>query len=264
MNRPYLIDDEKKQQFAGIVTLNYLYESQRQLARPLQGNDALLQGTLSWLEGRGHVDGSDSEFYRLTTSGSDAVACYRAHYREFLRTFDIYAFVDLEEAEFAFERFFEFDEEEAWEEYIEQECWDDLRIAVAELKKIDPVEIVFLSFVTEGLFDDTDNWQRDLLDDELWTEVQELCNCSVAIEDLGYQDPEDGKVEGVEVLQDIIREGAELNLELKALEEELSGDEPMGEDDRDADEEEIDAETYFLPYYEPYYVAPIWETSWAL
>ena len=86
----------------------------------------------------------------------------------------------------------------------------------------------------------------------------------MAIADLAFDDPDDGRVEGAEVLEDIIREGAEMNLELKSLEEELSSDEP-DEDDRDEDEEEIeDVEKYYTPYIEPDYVAPIWKTSWSL
>lgn len=262
MIREYLIDAEKRQQFAGIVTLNYVFENDGALALPLVGNDSHLAPSLSWLESRGHLETADG--YTLSASGLAAVQNYRARFREFVRTFDIYAFVDLEEAEFAYEKFFEFEDESAWDDYIEQENWADLRIAVAEHKSIDAVEIVFLSFVNEGLFDDAENWQRDLHDDGLWLEVQELCNCSVAIADLAFDDPDDGRVEGAEVLEDIIVEGAEMNLELKSLEEELSSDEP-DEDDRDEDEEEIeDVEKYYTPYIEPGYVAPIWKTSWSL
>ena len=262
MIREYVIDAEKKQQFAGIVTLNYLFEQEGELALPLKGNDTHLEPSLTWLERRGHV--AKGKSYALSESGRAAVLTYRAHFREFVRTFEIFAFVDLEEAQFAYEKFFEFEEESAWDEYIEQENWADLRIAVAEFKKIDALEIVFLSFVNEGLFDDAENWQRDLHDDGLWLEVQELCNCSVAIEDLSFDDPDEGRVEGAEVLEDIIGEGSEMNLELKILEDELSSDEP-DEDDRDEDEEEIDdVEAYYTPYIEPDYVAPVWQTSWSL
>ncbi len=260
MIREYLIDAEKRQQFAAIVTLNYLFEHDGVLPLPLVGNDSHLEPSLLWLEGRGHVEKVDKEGYTLSESGRCASQRYRARFREFVRTFDIYAFVDLDEAEFAYEKFFEFKEESEWDDYIEQENWADLRIAVAEYKNIDPVEIVFLSFVNEGLFDDAENWQRDLHDEELWLEVQELCNCSVAIEDLAFDDPDDGHIEGHEVLEDIIREGAEMNLELKVLEDELSSDEP--DSDRDEDEEELDIEAYYAPYIEPGYVAPLWKTAW--
>ncbi len=263
MIREYLIDAEKKQQFAGIVTLNYIYENDGGLALPLAGNDMLLEPTLAWAESRGHVSRGEAKGFELTESGLLAVKVYRAQFREFLRTFEIYAFVDLEEAEFAYEKFFEFETEEQWDDHIEGDNWSDLRIAVAEFKEIDPLVIVFMSFVNEGLFDDEANWQSDLHDEGLWTEVQELCNCSVAIEDLAYEDPDDGRVEGAEVLEDIIREGAEMNLELKILEDELSSDEPVG--DRNDDEEEIlDIEAYYTPYIEPSFVAPVWMMSWAL
>ena len=130
---------------------------------------------------------------------------------------------------------------------------------VAEYKKIDPLLIVFLSFVNEGLFDAEACWQSDLHDDELWLQVQELCNCSVAIEDLGFDDPEDGKIEGGEVLEDIIREGAEMNLELKAIEQELIAE--AGEGDSI---EVVDIDAQYSPYFEPDYVAPVWRASRSL
>ncbi|MCP4445125.1 MAG: hypothetical protein GY811_07250 [Myxococcales bacterium] len=264
MIREHRIDAEKQQQFAGIVTLNYVYEMGGSLAQALVGADTLLEPTLAWLEGRGHLQRSEESTYILSDSGTAALGIYRAQFREFLRTFDIYAFVDLDEAVFAYETFFEFESEDDWNAYIEKEIWADLRIAVAEFKKIDPTTVAFLSFINEGLFNEEGSWQKDLHDAELWQEVQEVCNCSVATEDLAYEDPVDGHVKGIEVLEDIIREGAEMNLELKALEEELSADEPVEEGERDDDEEEIDVDEYYTPHFEPGYVAPVWVTSWSL
>lgn len=262
MIREHQIDAARQQQFAAIITLSYIYESGGELPMLLEGEDVHLEPTLVWALERGHLRQVD-ERYQLTDSGSLAVNVYRAQCREFLRTFDIFAFVDLEEAEFAYEKFYEFETEEEWDEYIEDERWADLRIAVGEFKGIDPLLIVFLSFVHEGLFAEGGSWQRDLHDADLWMEVQELCNCSVAIDDLAYEDPDDGHVSGEEVMEDIIREGAEMNLELKALEDELSADEG-GEDDEDHEEKILDIEAYYAPYVEPTYLASEWTMSWKL
>ncbi len=263
MIREHVIDADKKQQFAGIVTLNYLMEEGGSLSLPLAGDDAALEPTLSWLVERGHVT-VRGEQYAMCPSGLDAVRIFQARFREFVRIFDIYAFVDLVEAEFAYEKFFEFKAEHEWDDYIEQENWADLRIAVAEFKGLDPLEIVFLSFVNEGLFDEAANWQRDIHDDELWHEVQELCNCSVAIEDLSFEDEDEGAVDGREVLQEIVIEGAEMNLELKALEEELSENDPDYEADRDENDVAIDVEAYYTPYIQPDYLGAVWANNWKL
>ncbi len=132
---------------------------------------------------------------------------------------------------------------------------------MAEFKGIDAVEIGFLSLVDEGLFDQRENWQGDVHDGGFWMEVQELCNCSVAIEDLAFEDPEDGHISGTEVLGDIIREGAEMNLELKALEAELA----LGETEKEEMKaKDVEIEAHYAPYIEPSYVAPIWNAGWAL
>lgn len=263
MSRPYKITEEKRQQYAGIFVLDTIMDASGRIPLLLEGADVHLEPTLDWLHNRGHLEIVDNEHYSISDSGRLAVKRYRAHYKEFLRTFDIYSAVDLEEGSFAFERLFDFEDESDWDEYINRDTWDDLRVAVAELKEIDPVELVFLSFVNEGYLETLDGWQVALLSDEVWSEIEDICNNATDVDDLGFEDSEEGTIEGIDVLKDVIKEGAELNLELKKYEQELEDEDGDDEEDDD-DDEEIIVEEYYQPYYDPYYVSPVWMAMWWL
>src|SRR6202012_3566476 len=97
-------------------------------------------------------------------------------YTEYLKVYDVFSFVDLEKGEFAFARYYDFDSDEAWLSFTDNERFDDLRIAVAIFKKLDPAEIVFMSFINENRFDTTAaGRQIDLVSDNSWKEIEEIC-----------------------------------------------------------------------------------------
>ena len=64
------------------------------------------------------------------------VVRFKDRYQDFLKNFDCYCAVDLGEGEFAFEEFWEYEDEDEWCSYLDQERWEDLRVAVAEFKKL--------------------------------------------------------------------------------------------------------------------------------
>ena len=75
-------------------------------------------------------------------------------------------------------------------------------------------------------------------DRPMWLEIEEICNDAMSIDDLAFDDPDDGRVEGKAFLEDIIREGAELNLELKKHEQEIEAEgADDGHDEHDAEQE---------------------------
>jgi hypothetical protein len=85
---------------------------------------------------------------------------------------------------------------------------------VAELKKINPVEIVFMSFLKEDRFGrDETGWQFDLLLGSIWDEILHICNTAIPLEALGYEDDQ-GRVSAEDVIKDIIRQGAEIMIKL--------------------------------------------------
>jgi len=113
-------------------------------------------------------------------------------------------------------------------------------------KKIDPAEIVFMSFINENRFDTTSaGWQMDLVSDNEWNEIEEICKTAIKPEEVG----EDAMV-------DMIGQGSELMIKLLEQEKEQaqnSGNNNGG--DTIVEEETVE---YYEPYYDPYYVSPIW------
>jgi hypothetical protein len=127
--------------------------------------------------------------------------------------FDIFCAVDLEAGEFAFER--KNDEsfsDEDWFEYLSQERFSDVRVAVSAFKGIDPNEIVFMSFLTEGRFETVDidgntiaRWQYNLTNenDGIWNEIEDITNSAIDVDYLR----ENG------VLEDVIKQGTQIAMQ---------------------------------------------------
>jgi hypothetical protein len=173
--------------------------------------------------------------------------------------------VDLESGNFAFEEINNSSfTDEQWADFLSNERFSDVRVAVAEFKGIDPLEIVFMSFLTEGRFEiGLDRWQYNLTSDGVWNEIEEICNTAVSRE---YLD-EDG------VLVDVITQGSALALkliqevEVAELEEatlcwpetvEETVTEEVTEEYVDVVEMPYYGYNYYDPYYDPYYISPIW------
>jgi hypothetical protein len=164
-----------------------------------------------------------------------------------LKVYDVFSFVDLEKGEFAFARYYDFDSDDAWIDFTSAERFDDLRITVALFKKLDPAEIVFMSFINENRFDTKSNgWQMDLVSDNSWKQIEEICKTAIKPEEVGQ-----------DAMLDIIGQGAELMIKLMEQEKQL---EQNSNNYGQGTETVVEEETveYYQPYYDPYYVSPIW------
>jgi len=196
--------------------------------------------------------------YVITEKGDEVAINLQDKYGEFLKFYDIFCAVDLNAGEFAFSKIFDFETDDEWFAYLNQDNWSDVRIAVCEFKKIDPIEIVFLSFLNEGRFDtdENKNWQFDLVSDLIWDEILEICNTAIPLDDLLVDD----------AIQDIIKQGTEIVLanikeENSRRLEEMRASATTEEYDEEVVivEEEI---VYYEEYYDPYYASPCWFWYW--
>jgi len=250
----YILNTEKKRQFIMAFLLDQMFS--RDFSVILEGNDSFLESyfidmlSLNYIEIQNNV-------YVVADNGQAFAENFTDKYNEFLKFYDIFCAVDLESGEFAFKRFFDLETDEEWSTYLNQDNWSDVRIAVCEFKKIDPIEIVFLSFLNEGRFDcDTNNnWQFDLLSDVTWDEILLVCNTAITLDD--------------DVTKDIIEQGSVIVLdnikeEIKRnVEEENSYREEEGIIEVVEEIEYVDDVVYYEPYcYDPYYVSPCWLLLW--
>jgi len=237
----FLTDDNKKS-FKAIVILNEMINGDHKFQTIANGDDSVLEPLFIEMMSKGYVQTSGIN-YQVTDKGQEIFDTFMKRYTEYLKVYDIYSYVDLEKGEFAFARYFDFDTDEAWADFTNDQRFDDLRIAVALFKKLDPAEIVFMSFINENRFDTTSSgWQMDLVSDNDWKEIEEICKTAIKPEEVG----EDAMV-------DMINQGSDLMMKLLQEEQNQNNNNNGGGDI--VEEETVE---YYEPYYDPYYVSPIW------
>lgn len=239
-----------KKNFASIIILDELINKERVFTTILSPEDKVLEPLLVALLAKGYLS-VDGNKYQLTTTGEEAFDVFMNRYTEFLKMYDVYSFVDLEKGEFAFSKYFDFDTDEEWDNYKNNDRFDDLRIAVALFKKLNPAEIVFMSFINENAFDtEATGWQIDLVDDAIWNEIEKVCNTAIKPQDLGDEAIEDMIGQGAELLVGILKEEAKRQQEEK---------QNINYNSTNVAEETVVEEyTHYEPYYDPFYVSPFW------
>jgi len=242
----YLTEDNKKS-FKAIILLNEMINGTHKFKTIDNDDDSVLEPLFIELMSKGYVKTSGL-YYDVSPKGQEVFDTFMKRYTEYLKVYDIFSYVDLEKGEFAFARYFDFETDDEWANFTNDTRFDDLRIAVAMFKKIDPAEIVFMSFINENRFDTASNgWQMDLISDNEWNDIEEICNTAIKPEEVG----EDAMV-------DMIGQGSELMIKL--LEEEQKQEQQNNNNNYNGGQTIVEEETvaYYEPYYDPYYVSPVW------
>lgn len=262
------IEEDKKKFFAGIYLLDYMINAPKKFSLYLEDRDSDLEPVLEWLLVKKYVHTEKSGFYIPTSKGRNTLKEFMGRYTEYLKLFDVYCAVDLEEGVFAFSEADRFGSDiTSWKNFLAEERWDDLRVAVAEFKKMDPVEIVFMSFLNEGRFGrDKDGWQFDLLLGTVWDDILKITESAIHMEELGFED-EEGMVPAEDVIADIVSQGTEIALEI--LKEEDPSEDNSGFSNTYDESDDFDSEPVYRErieiteeYYDPCYVSPRWRRSW--
>lgn len=261
------INDAKTYQ--SIILLNEIITNGRIFRTILNGDDKMLETLFIQLLSKGYVN-VEGDVFHVTQAGQNVFDTFMKRYKEYLKLYDIFAFVDTEAGEFAFEKFFDFDTDEQWDQFKNNERFFDVRIAVANFKHMNPHELVFMSFINSGRFDTNQTgWQFDLITDRLWAEIDDICREAISIEDLGEDVIKNIINRGTEVMIDITRQ--ELERKKQELEQSKTEQLCLAHDDEGAEQlEEYIVETtviveeyeedliYYEPYYDPFFVSTIW------
>lgn len=220
------LSEEKKQQFAGLLLLDRLTsEGTRIHSSFLEKGEKHLEPYLDLLEDKGLVDRDEEYYYRTTEKGKELYQKLIQQRLSYVIHFDIYAHVDLNEGRFA----------DKTRDFLGGEQWEDLRVAVAEFKGIDPYQMVFLAMVSDETFFETHDWKFDLAMGTLFKEMEDIVLSQIREEELEYED-EEGSVSGKEVLEDVIQQGALLNQ--KRYEEQLKREKEAEKYRREHDDDE--------------------------
>jgi hypothetical protein len=240
-----LLTEDNKKTYKAIILLNELTNGTHKFQTVANGDDQILEPLFIELMAKGYV-GTQGINYVATAKGEEVFGNFMQRYTEYLKVYDVFSFVDLEKGEFAFARYFDFDTDEQWDSFKNDQRFDDLRIAVALFKKIDPNEIVFMSFINENRFDtQSDGWQMDLASDNTWAEIGAIVDTAIKPEEVGD-----------DAMQDMIRQGSDLMMDL--LKEEQRQREEDAQNNTYEEVEEYETVAYYEPYYDPWYVSPIW------
>src|ERR1035437_5263583 len=259
----YQLLEKDKFKYISLVLLNEIINFQHYFPVKLEGDDVFLEAYLKFMKEKGVLTIKDGEYIPTDKGREELVALYGKYY-EYLKLYDIFCAVDLEQGEFAFASINNDMSDEAWGLFLDDERFSDVRVAVADFKGLNPTEIVFMSFLNENAFDCTaEKWQDNLTSDGVWKDIEEICNTDVSKEYL--------ETDGV--LEDVIRKGNEIAMKLiKEAEESIANPNENEETTTetvtetteevieyvDVVEEPVYPYGYWDPYYDPFYVSPIW------
>ncbi|NRA46294.1 MAG: hypothetical protein HRU09_15180 [Oligoflexales bacterium] len=215
----FFISEDLKKQYAGLFLL---YKMDRPFPKKslfqvdLPGDQRVLEPLFSWLLEKEYVSISPEYFYEITEKGRDVLEQFKKRYEQFLKEFDIYCAVDLEEGDFAFRYYHEFENEHDWQEFLHEDRWDDLRVAVAEYQGWDFIEIIFMSFLSEDRFGRgaDGKFSEDDLFGTIWDEIYNIACSAIRMRSLAYEDS--GKlISAQDVMSDMVSQGKELLAELR-------------------------------------------------
>ena len=254
----FIINEEQRKEYAAGYLLDLVVNQGKNFNVVLEGADKDLESVFVHMMALDYIDLDSDNYYRPTPKGHEKLDNLKKKYEEYLSHFDLFCAVDLERGTFAFEQIFELEDDE-WERFVNQERFEDLRIAVAWFKKINPSDFVFLSFLKEGRFDtENQNWQFDLVSGLMWEKIETIIDTAIQIEDLTYYDDEAGEqIDGMQVVEDVVYEGAQLAAKLHAEEERLNQDGNQYPNDYH-DKDQTTFVTTYESYYDPFYISPIW------
>jgi hypothetical protein len=277
-HKTYSVSEQDQQFFTSILLLDNMIN--RQQYYDVSKYEYLDSAFIKLLSaGRIKLDGTN---YVPTEKGREFLQKFMSRYYEYLKVYDVFCGVNLETGEFAFSEYYNInlgegdsmEEYEKWLEYLGQESFLDLRVAVAEFKKLNPVEIVFMSFINEDRFDvDKDGWEFDVYSGLFWDQITEIVNDSITY---AFLDEEGHDMEaiisaGTDVMLELHRTEEEIAEEEARLAEEAAANEYDDDDeyyDDDDDEVVMYVEVIESPYWEydtlayysdPYYVSPVWD-----
>lgn len=242
------IDKNLKKTYQSILLIDYV--SQNKVTTILNGDDRFLEELFIELMSKNLLQ-IEGVTYKPTIEGNEVFSKFMKRYEEYLKLYDIFGYVDLEKGEFAFEKFYDFDNDDEWNAYKISTRFQDLRLAVAQFKKINPSEIVFMSFINENRFDTKKaGWQVDLVSEQIWDEIEDICKTSIQPDQLGDDAMSDMIEQGSKMLVQLLKKDTELKKQATVI-----VDDDNNEEDEYVEEIEYYEETYC---YDPFYVSPFW------
>jgi hypothetical protein len=191
------------------LVLEHLSRRDLPLSTYLQGEELWLRDSVSRLLLYDFIE-IQGTTYQVTGKGLDCLANLQKRATRLIAELDIYSAVDLQSGEFAFSRYHELSKQ-AWELYIDQERFTDLRLAVAEYKQMDLHEVVYLTLFIQKRFDTaTSGWEYYLATGDMWREMLCIVEHFISWKQIGDA-PE-------MIIQEIIKRGKDVMVKITEVE----------------------------------------------
>lgn len=241
----YRLSDAQQQRFADIFLLRLMINCPVSFPIDLPGNDSFLQPILTRLctKGWARID-TKKALYLATEAGREPLQKFEQRFYDYLKVYDSpYNAISLTYGDFAqtYVDFFTSKEyliqllneqnptrwqpyiphfqevllarewtqdvcTAAWKIFLNLDEWEDLRVAVAEYKGLDPLEIVFMALLQGGHFDTPrEIWQFDLASGWFFEEVEKIANNNYHLDQLIAPG-----MTSEQIMQNIITKGTEL------------------------------------------------------
>ena len=237
IQKNYQLSEDQKNIFTKLVILDNMNAGYFKPSLILTNNDELLEDVLSEMLADGYLKIEASGYY-ITSKGQQELQNFWNKLYRYRDVYKIYSAVDTGTGEIGYESYYDFSDDQSFINYISDERFEDLRIAVAVFKGINPFEMVFLEKFEEGCFDASEhnNWQLELFSEDIWSEMKDVVNSAIKPDDLSETD-----YTGDEVMELIINKATIISVQL------IEQDSEIDEEDREDVIEEI--ECHFDPYY---------------
>ena len=251
------VSENDKRTFRCILLLNDIFNAEKKYTA-IERNSSSLKSVFDDLILQKSIEIGADGTYGVTDSGGKVFDTFMNRYTEYLKFYEAFAYVDTGTGEFGLASYFDKSEED-WNKYVQDPRFEDMRIAVALFKKINPSEIIFMSFIKEDTV-------TLLSSDAAFGLIEEII--ATAIKPGG--DVNDA------FMEDMIKQGADLVVKLLVKEKELDS---VYQAELNAatssitttttttttveEEEDIDDYDYYDPYYyecyyDPFWISPIW------
>lgn len=246
---------ETQQLFAATFLLDYMAKTKATFDTLATDGSEDFTSTLQWLLGRDHIAFNKKHCYAISPKGQQAADNFTKRYQALLTYFDVFAHVDLEAGTFAYQEYQNFKSTAQWQRYIQQECWEDMRIPLIQHLGGSAIELVFCQFVREERIDTSSaGWQYEIANGIQWSEILEICNSALTAEQLNYDDGSE-IISGEQILDDVAAQGFDLLRELYSDDIEIHSDLAVWFPQHGVHNPALNA---------PSSVKPLWQTPWTL
>lgn len=216
----FTLDETRKARYRMMVFLKMMQDTGEQPDIMLPQELQYLKKDIDAAEKADYLKLNSSHRYEIDTKGLELLQTLEHRSVDHVKMFEVFCAVDLKEGHFAFSDALEKGvSSDLWNNYLNLPRFEDLRVAVAQIKGLDVLDFIFTMMFSWGDFDfknrDAD-WTFDLSMDKPFEEMLDKANKSFQWVQM-HDDPEIAKSR----MENVISKGVEVMINLAKQEEQI-------------------------------------------